>query len=815
MSDNPKNDDPIEGLDSDFSVSGNIITMKCNGATSFSVGKNGRGFSDSIGGCKMDFKATAKRGYAYKSDDVRDLEFKCWMRIPNNLSSGHDGFSMSACTGHHSSSNCCQGFAYMGSMDGINSNPTKFRFRKETTHPNYQDSSEGTWSHPKCNFKIAGHDWVGFGFCRYNKPSSGGTSPQDDTVILEIWFNPDPTNDPKDWTMLKRTEDKPGRGWTSMPNKCNGDSDQIGVWSNAHNRLKSNSTSGTIQFTNISFREVDPFGTFDNEPPPVTCPPGQHPLPDGSCVPDSPGGGTGGGGTGGGGGAPPPPSYIYEYKFGTQGNGDGQFQDPHDVSFDASGNCFVCDRVRNDVQKFTHTGTFISKFGSSGSGDGQFNVPYAIQHTPDYANIYVMDRDNNRIQKLDASGNYVSKITAANGKNLNAPEDICFDGLGNFYFCDTGNNRIVEMDASTHAFIREWGSKGSGDGQFDHPHSMDVGLDGNIYINSGNQGYIQVFSPTGVFQRKFSKPGTQDGELLTFLEHMDIDYKGRLHIINNNLRPVVQVFECSTGKYLTKYGSPEKEGSANGQFREPEHVTTDAIGKPFVVDAKNQRIQVFSVVEPPPEPDPGGGGGTGGEPGEPTKVKGFFTLKRDINIYRTDACEGTGGSGGGGGGGGRGVIYDAPADNDKPLSDTSAWFFRTRLAIQINKTGSGMYNKILKQMDVPLKKVGTPAATPTITCVIWDKNNNVVYTSPTAIDPTTLTTSFVNTTFDFSANTHIFVLGDRVGIRYFADSATSDVNYVVGGYESVSSAGNTTMIQYESSVWKEFPDRDFAAVLYD
>lgn len=300
-----------------------------------------------------------------------------------------------------------------------------------------------------------------------------------------------------------------------------------------------------------------------------------------TCVPNT------GGGT-------PGLKYTYSYKFGTKGNGNGQFQDPHDVSFDRAGNVFVNDRVRSDIQVFTHAGKFIKKFGGPGSGNGQFNVPYAIQHTPDFNYIYVADRENNRIQKLDANGNYISKITAAGGKNFNKPEDVIFDPVDkSMYICDTGNERIVKFDKN-HKFLLQWGKKGSANGQFDHPHSSDVGLDRNVYISSGNQGYIQVFSPTGQFLRKFSKPGTHDGELLTFLEHLDIDIFGRLHIVNNNLRPIVSVFECSTGKYLTKYGSPEHEGSANGQFREPEHVTTDATGKSFVVDAKNQRIQVFT-----------------------------------------------------------------------------------------------------------------------------------------------------------------------------------------------------------------------------
>ena len=67
--------------------------------------------------------------------------------------------------------------------------------------------------------------------------------------------------------MLKRTEDKPGRGWTGSKGKCNGDNDQIGVWSNAQNRMKTNATSGTIQFKGVTFREINPFGTFEEPPP--------------------------------------------------------------------------------------------------------------------------------------------------------------------------------------------------------------------------------------------------------------------------------------------------------------------------------------------------------------------------------------------------------------------------------------------------------------------------------------------------------------------------------------------------------------------
>jgi hypothetical protein len=644
---------------------------------------------------------------------------------------------------------------------------------------------------------------------RYNKPTSGGNSPQDDNVVLQVWFNPHPDSDPLDWTMLKEEIDTKNSKWGNSGDTCGGSKNQVLVWSGAQNRLKTNATGGSVKFSKVSLREIDPSGVIGpggggggdpggGDPggggPPVEPPPppttgtifrdwlikynlitfpddacqggidttklipfydvedngsasnlhrdryrvcmiangsaskfvGKKPRsvkmwlsstgapPDGDItvvmhknntdesavtftltaidgVPTAPpinatmltttkrqytfenltseyvwqigdrlcveysgnsvdtlnevnvwrntddvydgtascaikfdaGGPPPTGYTApdvtrdyaweiselaanqstppGGGDTPSPPTptptltYVFSSKFGSHGSGNGQFLNPHDITFDASGNIFVTDRDRNDIQKFSPTGTYISKFGSSGSGNGQFSVPYSAAHDAS-GNIYVADRDNNRVQKLDGSGAYISKITSAGGKNFNAPEDITFDSNGDIYICDTGNERIVKF-TSSHTFIRQWGKKGTGNGQFDHPHSIDVGIDGNIYISSGNQGYIQVFTKDGVFMRKFSKPGSQDGELLTFLEHMDIDKFGRLHIVNNNNRPIVSVFDCATGNFLTKYGSPEKEGSADGQFREPEHVTCDANGRPHVVDCKNFRIQIFTFAE--------------------------------------------------------------------------------------------------------------------------------------------------------------------------------------------------------------------------
>ena len=102
MSDNPKNDIAMDVLDKHYKVSNQggvtVITMNPDGPTSLGVGRNVRGEDDSIGGAKQDFSKVEKLGYTYKEDDVRDLEYKCIMKVKGL---GDHGFSMSCCTGRH------------------------------------------------------------------------------------------------------------------------------------------------------------------------------------------------------------------------------------------------------------------------------------------------------------------------------------------------------------------------------------------------------------------------------------------------------------------------------------------------------------------------------------------------------------------------------------------------------------------------------------------------------------------------------------------------------------------------------------------
>ena len=96
-------------------------------------------------------------------------------------------------------------------------------------------------------------------------------------------------------------------------------------------------------------------------------------------------------------------AYCFDFQWGSEGTGNGQFIRTHDIGFDSAGFVYVLDRTQANVQKFTPNGQFISKFGSEGSGSGEFIEPYSMLIDP-ADNLYIVDKVNDRIQKLTLTG---------------------------------------------------------------------------------------------------------------------------------------------------------------------------------------------------------------------------------------------------------------------------------------------------------------------------------------------------------------------------------------------------------------------------
>jgi len=195
------------------------------------------------------------------------------------------------------------------------------------------------------------------------------------------------------------------------------------------------------------------------------------------------------------------------------------------------------------------------------------------------------------------------------------------------------------------------------------------------------------------------------------------------------------------------------------------------------------------------------------QPPDPTTIQGQIIIQWNVNISTASACQG---AGGGGGGGGSTKFYSVPATSDTELSNSVTFQNRTEVGEYSTSSGSPFNNKTVKQADVWLKKVGFVDNSILITFNIYNAAEDLVYTSPTLIDPTTLTTSFAKYTFDCSTNTVIMSTGFAVGVGY---EGTSSTNYVVVGY-STDSIPNTQYYNFENGVSDVKATRDFACDLW-
>jgi hypothetical protein len=206
------------------------------------------------------------------------------------------------------------------------------------------------------------------------------------------------------------------------------------------------------------------------------------------------------------------------------------------------------------------------------------------------------------------------------------------------YIADTFNHRVLKFDALGNP-IKQWGSKGSQYGQFDHPTGVAVDRDNCVYVTDRFNFRVQKFTDNGEFLLSWGSKGHGDGQFMD-LRGVAIDTWGFVWVIADGDRieqyhpgnappdfPEVELIwafrRAGTGdgqfsnascigrdeflsiyvvdghrvqkldtnlQFLHKVGS---RGTGRGQFERPLGVADDTAGNVYVVDGVNKGVQIF------------------------------------------------------------------------------------------------------------------------------------------------------------------------------------------------------------------------------
>jgi peptidylamidoglycolate lyase len=142
--------------------------------------------------------------------------------------------------------------------------------------------------------------------------------------------------------------------------------------------------------------------------------------------------------------------------------GANTFLVPHGITVDPENNVFLTDVALQQVFKFTHDGTLLFAVGEP------------------------------RVGKWDAT-------------HFNQPTDVAIRPDGSFYVSDGYVNSRVAMFDSRGTWVREWGKKGIGHGEFSNPHGLSFVIGGtDVIVADRENSRLQLFDRHGAFKREWA-----------------------------------------------------------------------------------------------------------------------------------------------------------------------------------------------------------------------------------------------------------------------------------------------------------------------
>jgi len=184
-------------------------------------------------------------------------------------------------------------------------------------------------------------------------------------------------------------------------------------------------------------------------------------------------------------------------KLGSEGESDGHFKHPADVTFLTDNEILVADEWNQRIQQFdVRTGTFLKSFGRKGSQSGEFQNPLRLC-TNDQGQVVVSDWLNDRIQILSPNGQPVLTVASSDLERISRP--LCCVAHKNKLIVSDGVDHCVKVFDEHFQFLCKFGRQGCADGFFDKPSGMCVDCFGNLLVCDTKNSRVQQFTLDGCF----------------------------------------------------------------------------------------------------------------------------------------------------------------------------------------------------------------------------------------------------------------------------------------------------------------------------
>src|SRR5215831_10439575 len=209
------------------------------------------------------------------------------------------------------------------------------------------------------------------------------------------------------------------------------------------------------------------------------------------------------------------------------------------LTIDGKGRLYAFTRKNTPVVEFDAKGNVLKTWG-----DGLFVYPHGIR-VDRFGFLWLTDaraRDGkgHQVFKYSRDGKLLMTLGKAGvggdgTDTFNGPTDVAVARNGDIFVADGHvNNRIVKFSKDGR-FIKQWGKKGEGPGDFNLPHSLFFDSRGRLLVGDRSNKRIQLFDQDGNFIDQWTQFGSPSGIFIApddTLYVVDYNDKKRLFIGN-------------------------------------------------------------------------------------------------------------------------------------------------------------------------------------------------------------------------------------------------------------------------------------------
>lgn len=249
------------------------------------------------------------------------------------------------------------------------------------------------------------------------------------------------------------------------------------------------------------------------------------------------------------------------------------------------------------VFRFDRNGAVVAAFGAN-----LFVFPHGMAVDRD-GNVYVTDADGkgakgHTVVKFSREGRLLMTLgrpgVAGSGTDVfNRPSAVAVAPNGDIYVADghggDSNARVMKF-AKDGRFLKAWGRKGKGRGEFDELHAIALDSQGRVFVGDRGNSAIKIFDAEGTLLDEWRQFGRPSGIYIDAADNIYVTDSQSDARRNPGFRRGIRIGSAKDGtvRALIPGSGPEPDKESV-----PEGVAADAQGNVYGAETTREALQKY------------------------------------------------------------------------------------------------------------------------------------------------------------------------------------------------------------------------------